>query len=199
MSETIGAYVGKHYGKPAVILGGGSTLQDDLAQTPAGAVRFAVNMHAHIAGVLADYAVFCDNPGRAFYSELPPREITPRISHHGAPWSDIHLTPAVPDFGFTSGVATWVAQLMGCDPVIVCGMGCYQDRAYCHDLAQHPRASELHAAIGCQVGRLRGALAAWERVRDAAWRPDRLFAVSGPLAGGVLKAWPGGEVEGAAA
>lgn len=170
-----------------MVMGGGPTLVRDMSAGPPDAVRIMVNIHAAIAGVDADYMVLTDHGSGLDLETVPAGVVV--ISHSAQ--ADIRLGQNVPDFGFTSGNATWVAQILGCSPVVLAGMDCYQDpRGYCHDFRLQPNAAGFAAVIDRGRSRLDDSLARWRRVRDAAWNPADIYAVSGPLVdAAVFPAW----------
>lgn len=122
----------RYAGRPAAILGGGPSLPADLAKVPAGALLIAVNYHAFRL-VQADFMVYNDFP------ESDPRLLeavqtlqTVRVS--ADPTSDVTFDVPVWTGFFSSNTAAWFALWLGCDPVILCGMDCYQgERVYFHD------------------------------------------------------------------
>jgi hypothetical protein len=118
--------------KPAAVLGGGPSLPGDLARVPAGAVLIAVNYHA-LRLVEADYMVYNDPP------EADPRMIeavasTKAVKVSQDPSSDVGFDVEAWTGFYSSNTATWLALWMGCDPVILCGMDCYQgEQVYFHE------------------------------------------------------------------
>jgi hypothetical protein len=171
----IAALRDKHAGKVAVVLGGGPSLRDDYKKTPQNAVLIGVNLHwldiEH--RWLKFFMVFLDEPKphsnmmmfiKSRYSGVKVSPI--------AQWSDIDLTGADWWHGnFSSHLGTWLACWMGCDPVLLCGMDCYQgersedadprDNAYNTPLEEH--------------------LAGWREAFKRCPNTDRIKAVSGPL------------------
>lgn len=187
MARLIGELIGVYRGRPAVILGGGPSLLSDLERVPGDALRIGVNDHAgHVTRV--DYSVFLDKPSLSFYALLP--KDAPTISFYDV--ADYRLTRTVPDYGFTAGTATWVAQLLGCDPVILAGFDCHQNKQtnpYCWVPDDAERLEVLRMSLIVNKTRLRDIQNAWHRVQDGCWRPDRIFSVSGPLKDNVFPAW----------
>ncbi|MCZ2076695.1 MAG: hypothetical protein LC130_17080 [Bryobacterales bacterium] len=123
-----------HAGRTAAVLGGGPSLPADLARVPRDAVLVAVNYHGlyHTPashGRLPDYMVYNDTPDTNPLMEVAVREHrVPLVSPE--PTSDVIFD--VPDVWtgfFSSNTATWFALWLGCDPVILCGMDCYQGAA----------------------------------------------------------------------
>jgi hypothetical protein len=77
------------------------------------------------------------------------------------------------DGGFSASLATWLACYLECDPVLLCGMDCYQGEQkyfypndFCHPAQNYPLENHLEA--------WRPAL----RYCPSSWR---IKAVSGPL------------------
>lgn len=122
-----------HHGTPGAILGGGPSLWRDMERLPAGCKLFAVNHHALMIGVDADYLVYNDDPGDDTPDLLAAVESFRgvRLSPHVT--SDVLFDVPVWTGFYSSNTAAWIALYMGCDPVILCGMDCYQgDVKYCH-------------------------------------------------------------------
>lgn len=121
-----------YQGRAAAVLGGGPSLPGDLARLPAGCVLIAVNYHAFRL-VQADFMVYNDTPEgdpRLLESVLSTKAV--RVSPD--PSSDVVFDIPVWTGFYSSNTAAWFALWMGCDPVILCGMDCYQgERVYFHE------------------------------------------------------------------
>lgn len=157
---------GAHAGRPAAILGGGPSLPDDVARLPRDAVMISVNQH----GVLlapCDYIIYLDE---RVGNLLPPGAAGVRVSPHG----DVadYSTQGLWDNGFTASAAAALALLLGCRPVILCGMDLYQGATYWHDRAA--------PSPGRQMG-LVNQLQAWRVALDRLPGSEWLRAMSGPL------------------
>lgn len=118
-------------GKTAAILGGGPSLVDDLARVPQDALLIGVNYHGlyhtpNTHGRNPDFMVYNDVPSTNPLMEKAVEEhAVPLVSPE--PTSDILFdVPNVWTGFFSSNTATWFALWLGCDPVILCGMDCYQ-------------------------------------------------------------------------
>jgi hypothetical protein len=122
----------RHAGRPGAVLGGGPSLPEDMKRLPAGALLIAVNYHALKLGPV-DFMVYNDQP------ESDPRLMEAVRAHEQLlaspdPSSDIQFDVPVWTGFYSSNTATWLALWMGCGPVILCGMDCYQgERTYFHD------------------------------------------------------------------
>lgn len=122
----------RYAGRPAAVLGGGPSLPADLARVPKGALLIAVNYHAFKI-CHPKFMVYNDHP------ESDPRLLeavktfkTIRVSSD--PTSDVIFDVPVWTGFYSSNTAAWFALWLGCDPVILCGMDCYQgDKVYFHD------------------------------------------------------------------
>lgn len=112
-------------GRAAAVLGGGPSLPSDIAQLPKGCLLIAVNYHAFY---------YC-KPHYMVYNDTP--ETNPLQEHAVKLHRAIHVSPdptsdvifdveSVWTGHFSSNTATWFALWLGCDPVILCGMDCYQ-------------------------------------------------------------------------
>lgn len=111
-------------GRPAAVLGGGPSLPGDMERLPANCVLIAVNYHAfHFCQ--PDFMVYNDHP------ESDPL-LADAIRQHQAvlvspePTSDIPFDIDVWTGFYSSNTAAWFGLWLGCDPVILCGMDCYQ-------------------------------------------------------------------------
>jgi len=122
----------RYAGRPAAILGGGPSLPEDLKRIPAGALLIAVNYHAFKI-VRAEFMVYNDHIESDPRLEKAVQELkTIRVTN--GPTSDVIFDVPVWTGFYSSNTATWFALWMGCDPVILCGMDCYQgDRVYFHE------------------------------------------------------------------
>lgn len=119
-------------GRPAAILGGGPSLQQDVKRLPRGSILIAVNYHAMMIGLRPEYMVYNDDPQSDPLLWQAAKDFDGiRVSPD--PSSDVVFDVDVWTGFYSSNTATWLALWMGCEPVILCGMDCYQgDRVYCH-------------------------------------------------------------------
>lgn len=123
---------GIHQGRPAAILGGGPSLPMDIERLPPNCVLFSVNHHALEIGVPADYLVYNDDPETTAGLWRAVQNFDGlRFSTHQT--SDVYFDVDVWTGFYSSHTATWIALYMGCDPVLLCGMDCYQGEVkHCH-------------------------------------------------------------------
>ncbi|MBI5933266.1 MAG: hypothetical protein HY867_06125 [Chloroflexi bacterium] len=160
----------------AAILGGGPSLPADINQLPPDCALIAVNNHAYypIRHCTPDFMVYMDDPQKAPDLAAALREFQGTIV---SPFRDSHVT--LPkgqyyDGGFTSALAVWFALWLDYDPVILCGMDCYQGaEKYCH-----PRPGFDHPVLHYP---LENHLRAWRIVAKHVPHPERIRAMSGPL------------------
>jgi hypothetical protein len=164
-------YRDRYKGKPAAVLGGGPSLPDDMKRLPKGCLLIAVNYHAGYL-CLPDFMVYND------FLESDPILAAAAESFKGIkvspePSSDISLDVPVWTGFYSSNLATWFALWMGCDPVILCGMDCYQgEQKYFHDYEDKPHFHyPLDHHLQPWVEDAKNMLPNWERVR----------VMSGPL------------------
>lgn len=167
----------KYAGRPAAILGGGPSLPEDLKRIPRRSLLFAVNHHAHRIGIKTDFLVFWDCPTSHRTRELGAAletykgiKISPILPYSDVDFEGVELPP---DPGFTSPLAAWLALYMGCSPVLLCGMDCYQGPVkFCHPSeVKHP----------CHDYPLHMHLDAWRRAAENLPESSEIRAVSGPL------------------
>lgn len=166
-------------GRAVAVLGGGPSLPADLKRLPVGTNLISVNGHSlRLRG--ADYLVFCDNPYRK--SRLTSTLLAAAIDAFYGPKisiiendSDYIFDVDFWNGGFSSTVATWLACYMGGDPVLLCGMDCYQgDEKYFFDYSEkmeHP----------CWHYPLENNLKAWRPALSKCPGPEKIKAISGPL------------------
>jgi hypothetical protein len=182
-------------GLPAAVLGGGPSLPGDferLTRSPSGAppargaelgapcILIAVNYHAfRLAGCRPDFMVYNDQPDSDQRLDEAVRFTRGRggaVRVSPDPSSDIKFDVAVWTGSYSSNTAAWFALWMGCDPVILCGMDCYQgERVYFHEYNHDSPA--FHYPLNDQ-------LRPWiEDGRNLLPHVERLRAMSGPLVG----------------
>lgn len=173
-----------HAGVPAIVLGGGPSLVDDLKigfnQDPKPIVYFSVNWRP-MDLVQCRYVVWMDK----FYRdggmrrpiiEMVNRKGVAKLSQH-IEHTDYDFDDVVPkkDLAHSGAVAVFIAAYMGCSPIYLGGMDGYSsDRAY-HDGAQ----GEF---LPSHRGGLTGHLHTWLGVKETARGGGRqVRALSGPL------------------
>lgn len=124
-------------GRPAAVLGGGPSLPGDMARLPEGCVLIAVNEHASQI-CEPDFVVFSDNPTQ--HDELMQvlqSTSAVRVSEH-RDFSDVEMDVHPWSYCYSSTMAAWLACWMGCNPVLLCGMDCYQGKqVYFHPHEGH--------------------------------------------------------------
>jgi hypothetical protein len=160
----------KHTGRPAAVLGGGPSLAGDLEHVPAGAVLIAANHHG-LRLANADYLVFLDEPERFDDLMRGVKDFTGiRIGRYET-WSDVDLAQeSYWDGVYTGHFACYTACWMGCNPVILLGMDCYQN----------PIPAGKERDLAYTVG-LEEQLRNWGEAKQRCPHPERIRAMSGPL------------------
>ncbi len=122
----------KYVGRPAAVLGGGPSLPGDMARLPANCVLIAVNYHAGLIDVIPDFLVYNDAPDSDHFMAYAVMS-THAVRVSPDPSSDIKFDVDVWTGFYSSNTAAWFALWLGCDPVILCGMDCYQGEIkHCH-------------------------------------------------------------------
>lgn len=180
MKNRISELEGFCAGRAAAVMGGGPSLPDDLAHLPAGCFFISVNGHS-LELARADAIVFCDNPHRK--SRLSSVLLRNRIESFKEPkispideHSDYKFDVPYWDGGFSSTVATWLACFMGADPVLLCGMDCYQgEKKYFFDY------KDIKIEHPCWNYPLQNHLDAWRPALEKCKNSQVIKAVSGPL------------------
>ena len=137
MAELMSNYQDRYKNRPAAVLGGGPSLPADMSKLPQDCILIAVNYHYTVmSGNDPDFMVFNDhlaaNPIlKAYVEETKAVRVSPERNKE---MSDVVFDVPVWTGFFSSNTAAWFGLWMGCDPVILCGMDCYQgDVVYCHD------------------------------------------------------------------
>jgi hypothetical protein len=160
-------------GMPAAVLGGGPSLPDDLAGVPAEAVLIAVNYHAFYY-CQPDFMVYNDTP------ETNPLQVQAVREHravHVSPEPTTDIVFDVPNVWtgfFSSNTATWFGLWIGCDPVILCGMDCYQGPLkHCPPSTYYSPMFDMPLDFYTRP---------WvEDCRNSVVHPERIRVMSGPL------------------
>lgn len=166
-------YRDRFVGQPAAVLGGGPSLPADMEKLPPGCILIAVNYHAMLLGPV-DFMVYNDQPEgdeRLLAAVRSGKAV--RVSPD--PTSDVAFDVPVWTGFYSSNTAAWFALWMGCNPVILCGMDCYQGEAVYFHPIEHD-APTFHYPLDHH-------LRPW--VEDGPHylpNPERLRAMSGPLA-----------------
>lgn len=183
MKELLIDYKDRYIGRTAAILGGGPSLPGDFARLPRNTLLFAVNYHAfRLDGCEPDFMVYNDHPDSDPLLDKAVRSVkATRVSPHYT--SDVLLTDEVWTGFYSSNTAAWFALWCGCNPVILCGMDCYQgDRVYFHEYNHDSPA--FHYPLEDQ-------LRPWkEDGRHRLPHVERVRVMSGPL-GRVFPIWEG--------
>lgn len=172
---TLSAMKDFYAGVPAAILGGGPSLPEDIKRLPKDCLMIAVNYHAFYHCEFVDFMVYNDVPST---NPLMEKAVAEHRAVHVSPepTSDILFdVPNVWTGHFSSNTATWFALWMGCDPVILCGMDCYQGAV------KHCAPSDYHSAMFDMP--LDFYTRPWsEDCKNSVPHPERIRAMSGPLA-----------------
>jgi hypothetical protein len=157
----------------AAILGGGPSLENDLTRLPKDCTLISVNEHA-LHHCHPSYLVHMDNDFERCFELKQALDTFTGIVVSPFANSDVVLPKGWWDGGFSSTLATWFALWRGFNPVILCGMDCYQgDVKYCH-----PRPDFYHPVFDFP---LENHLRAWRLAFKHCPNPERIKAMSGPL------------------
>jgi hypothetical protein len=136
MTELMSSFRNRFSGRPAAVLGGGPSLPADMEKLPEGCLMIAVNYHYTVlTGKNPDFTVFNDHlDSDLILKNYVEKTTAVRVSpDRNSSYSDVEFDVPVWTGFFSSNTAAWFALWLGCDPVILCGMDCYQGEAvYCH-------------------------------------------------------------------
>ena len=160
----LSAIRGRHRGQCIAVLGGGPTLLQDLKRVPYDAILIGVNQHALLMNL--DYVVFQD---RDIYPVLQDSD-APLCTHH----RDLaHIyTGLIPDYGLSGATACFMADYLDADLVILAGMDNYAgERRYWHSPPTYKGAESGISSLDV-----------WTLCQRHLQRPERVRAISGPLA-----------------
>lgn len=159
-------------GQPAAILGGGPSLPDDMKKLPGDCILIAVNHHAfHHCKPM--FVVYNDDPEGELLDIVQSQKAF-RVSSHKT--SDFAFDVDIWTGFYSSNTATWFALWLGCNPVILCGMDCYQGPVkYCH--AYEHDIPPFHYPLDDHLRPWR------EDAKNLCPHPERIRVMSGPLTG----------------
>lgn len=174
-------------GATAIVIGGGPSAIDDYLSldgqyNPSEAVLISANHHGHYVAP-CHWTVCVDD----VHTETKEK-MAPALRRFGVPviglpfWSDIRINNFHPNVN--SGLtAAYVAGVLGCKDIYLCGFGCYQDGTYFHN------ADAPNISLGRPVAEFYSAAR-----KVATHLPDaRLRPVSGPLLDADLLGAVGGD------
>ncbi len=134
----------RYYDRPAAVLGGGPSLPADLEKLPRGCQpeNMKTGQHKPLLIAVNYHALYFCHPHWMVYNDGPDTdpELLKAVSQHKNiirvspdPSSDVIFDVSVWTGFYSSNTAAWFALWMGCNPVILCGMDCYQGEVkYCH-------------------------------------------------------------------
>jgi len=158
--------------KVAAVLGGGPSLPNDLKRLPQDCLLISVNDHAfHFCQ--PDVLVHQDKLRNVYALQEVAKKFTGMVV---SPHENSHVTlpPDAWRGDFSSSLATWFALWCDYQPVILCGMDCYQGKVkHCHP---RPGVDYIawHAPLVLH-------LRFWRQAFERCPHPERIRAMSGPL------------------
>jgi hypothetical protein len=168
-------FIHAHAGRAAIVIGGGESAPETFRMAPADAVAFSANRHGCLLRP-CDYIVACDEWGTKRKAKMADG-VERSIREWGAPVVSVRRVDAdirIFERPIASSGATgaWVAWVMGCAPILLCGMDCYIGKAYFHDAKA--QTTGRHVPESSHVAR-------WSALPKFA--PDGMFRVlgNGPL------------------
>ena len=117
-----------HAGRPAAILGGGTTLREDLDMAPDDSVKIAINNYADVLDIDCDYMVFCDDPYKVTRLMKAKQRYAGKCVSTYQPWSDFDLDVQPYCDGMTITTALWLADYITDGKIYLCGVDCNTTR-----------------------------------------------------------------------
>lgn len=164
----------KHQGQTCAVLGGGTSLPNDLRKIPQVDCLIGVNQHSNILPL--DYIVFSDREMWPFIQDI---EGCYKVSNLNK-WtdrSDFILINDAPHIGFSGAKAIWFADWLGFESIFVCGIDQYQDNDGREYWWQGPQSWPFKA----KHHQARNDLDRWKEFLKRLQYPDRVYFASGRL------------------
>lgn len=159
----------RYAGRPGVAMGGGISLPEHVGQCPENAVFVSANEHGALLRPVEFIVSIDDN-------ESALREYgVPVIGRRH--WCDYRIQDWI-DFHYSGPTAAWVLWALGCHPIVLAGMDCYQGGTYHHD-AEARSTGNLH--------KLSEHLEYWLALREHL--PDAMIRSCGGPTREVFSAW----------
>lgn len=172
--KSISELIHAHVGRPALVMGGGLSLPEQVSRAPEGCIKISANQHGALL-MPCDYVVSCDDLS---HKELKrPDGSKFRIRDLGIPI--LSSRRSIADFVImkhpvtsTGPTAAWCAWVLGCAPILATGMDCYVGGTYYHD--HKAQSSGTHVKLADHLKK-------WEALR--AKIPGAMIrSMGGPLA-----------------
>jgi hypothetical protein len=158
---------------PIAVLGGGPSLPSDLLVIPEKSIKISVNHHATKI-TDCNYMVFLDDP-YIFQDMMPAvHQYAGRRFSRMDKYSDFERDCRIWSEGNSSTLACWFACHLGGNPVLLCGMDCYQGEAYFYERTGHDASKELRKDVQHHIR-------PWLNAKIGCSNPENIKAVSGPL------------------
>jgi len=167
----ISSIKGKFSGRPAAILGPAPSLFSDLSLISAdNPVLIAVNYHIPLhSDIPVDFMVFIDHPDYVPGNKLAIGKVPAVVTPHrdfSTYVMDVHYIHHV----ISAGLGCWLAELIGAEQILLCGMDCYQGaQRYFHS----------DKTFSPFLGGLARQFDLWRAVEETLSTP--IHAISGPL------------------
>jgi hypothetical protein len=160
---------GHHRGRIAVVIGGAPSRLTEIAQCPEDAVFLSANDHG-CKQRRCDYIASLEN----FEALFRPYGV-PIISRR--PWADFVVQEKrLPN---SAALGAWAAWVMGCAPIIIIGVECYQGGTYADDSTAKSAGRDRPLAWHLEI---------WSRLKTVAPGGD-FCTVGGPLLT-IFPRWP---------
>lgn len=161
----------KHKGGSVAVLGGAPSLLTDLYHLPQHFDLIGVNQHTLLLPL--SYILFSDKPVFEIIKDHPAYKVSHfrELSGEGMIWAGV-----IPNFNLSGPKAIWLADYLGYEEILVCGMDGYAtDRRYWHDQPEERSIQNSYQRDKNIWSLLKGSLSNPEKVRFTCGELQRFF------------------------
>jgi hypothetical protein len=161
----------KHKGGSVAVLGGAPRLLTDLYNLPQHFDLIGVNQHTLLLPL--SYILFSDKPIFDLVKDHPAYKVSHfrDLSGAGMVWAGI-----IPNFNLSGPKAVWLADYLGYEEILVCGMDGYAtDRRYWHDQPEERSLQNAYQRDRNIWSLLKGSLSNSKKVRFTCGEMQRFF------------------------
>ena len=133
--QALSSLIHAHAGRAGIAMGGGPSLPEQVARAPEGALLISANEHGCFLR-RCDFIMACDDLSNKPLKAPDGRTVkirdlgTPIISSRRSIADVYYSTAPLNNSGICAAWALWV---MGCAPILLAGMDCFQGGTYFHN------------------------------------------------------------------